>query len=48
MRAARLLYSRILDVIEEQGYDVFTERARVPTWQKAALVARRLSPSRDG
>ena len=42
VRAARVLYSRILDVIEEQGYDVFTQRARVPTWQKAALVARHL------
>ncbi len=42
VRTARVLYSRILDVIEEQGYDVFTQRARVPTWQKAALVARHL------
>ncbi|MEJ7584343.1 MAG: phytoene/squalene synthase family protein [Acidimicrobiales bacterium] len=38
--AARVLYSRILDVIEANGYDVFTRRARVPTWQKAVLVAR--------
>jgi phytoene synthase len=42
VRAARMLYSRILDVIEEQGYDVFSRRARVPTWQKAALVARQM------
>ncbi len=42
VRTARVLYSRILDVIEEQGYDVFSRRARVPTWQKAALVARHL------
>ena len=42
VRTARVLYSRILDVIEEQGYDVFSQRARVPTWQKAALVARHL------
>jgi len=38
--AARVLYSRILDRIEAAGYDVFTARARVPTWQKAATVAR--------
>jgi phytoene synthase len=46
IRAARVLYSRILDVIEANGYDVFTTRASVPTWQKAAMVARVLtSPS---
>jgi phytoene synthase len=38
--AARVLYSRILDRIEAAGYDVFSTRARVPTWQKAATVAR--------
>ncbi|CAN5729516.1 phytoene/squalene synthase family protein [soil metagenome] len=38
--AARVLYSRILDVIEANDYDVFSRRARVPTWQKAAMVAR--------
>ena len=38
--AARDLYSRILVKIEEQGYDVFRERARVSTAEKAALVAR--------
>ena len=40
IRAARVLYSRILDVIEANGYDVFSRRARVPTWQKALVVAR--------
>ncbi|MBK9179723.1 MAG: phytoene/squalene synthase family protein [Acidimicrobiales bacterium] len=40
IRAARVLYSRILDHIETNGYDVFTRRARVPTWQKAVLVGR--------
>jgi len=40
IRSARVLYSRILDVIEEHGYDVFSTRARVPTWQKAALVGK--------
>jgi len=38
--AARDLYSRILDPIEAVGYDVFSSRVRVPTWQKAATVAR--------
>ena len=38
--AARTLYGRILDKIEAQGYDVFTERARVSTAEKAAMVAR--------
>ncbi|MEY2455901.1 MAG: 15-cis-phytoene synthase [Acidimicrobiaceae bacterium] len=42
IRAARVLYSRILDVIEANGYDVFTTRATVPTWQKAAMLARSL------
>ncbi len=40
--AARALYSRILDVIEANGYDVFSSRARVPTWQKAVTVGRAL------
>jgi phytoene synthase len=40
VRSARVLYSRILDVIEANGYDVFGHRARVPAWQKAAVVAR--------
>ena len=37
---ARTLYARILDRIEARDYDVFTDRARVPTWHKAALSAR--------
>jgi phytoene synthase len=40
IRAARVLYSRILDVIEANDHDVFRIRARVPTWQKLAVVAR--------
>ena len=40
IRAARVLYSRILDRIEAAGYDVFSSRVRVPTWQKAATAAR--------
>lgn len=39
VRAARVLYSQILDQIEIAGYDVFTKRARVETWRKARLVA---------
>jgi phytoene synthase len=46
IRAARVLYARILEVIEANGYDVFSRRATVPTWQKAALVARELARSR--
>ena len=37
---ARTLYARILERIEAHDYDVFTGRARVPTWHKAALSAR--------
>ena len=38
--AARVLYSQILTRIEAADYDVFTTRARVPTWRKAATAAR--------
>ena len=38
VRAARILYSRILDVIEANDYDVFSARARVRTWRKAQIV----------
>ena len=40
IRAARLLYAGILERIEAQGGDVFSRRARVPTWRKAATVGR--------
>ncbi|MEM9039217.1 MAG: phytoene/squalene synthase family protein [Actinomycetota bacterium] len=42
VRAAHTLYGRILDVIEEQDYDVFSQRASVSTFEKARLVARML------
>lgn len=42
IRAARVLYARILDEIEANDLDVFSTRARVPTWQKAATAARAL------
>jgi len=38
VRAARILYSRILDEIEAADYDVFSHRARIATWRKARLV----------
>ena len=45
IRAARTLYSEILDRIEAADYDVFTARVQVPTWRKAVLAARMaLSP----
>jgi 15-cis-phytoene synthase len=37
---ARVLYAQILDQIERKGYDVFSGRAWVPTWRKAATAAR--------
>lgn len=38
--AARVLYSRILELIEDADYDVFSTRLRVPTWRKAATAGR--------
>ena len=40
IRAARVLYSEILDRIERSDYDVFSARARVPTARKISLAAR--------
>lgn len=40
--AARNLYSRILDEVEALDHDVFSARARVPTWQKIGTAARAL------
>jgi 15-cis-phytoene synthase len=39
IRAARVLYSGILDEIEAADYDVFSRRALVPTWVKLRTVA---------
>ena len=44
IRAARRLYSAILDEIEAADYDVFRTRATVPTWRKAAMAARMTIP----
>jgi 15-cis-phytoene synthase len=40
VRLARVLYSQILDKIEENDCDVFTRRARVPTREKLLVLAR--------
>jgi 15-cis-phytoene synthase len=40
VRTALVLYSGILDRIEEAGYDVFSRRVRVPTRTKVLLAAR--------
>jgi 15-cis-phytoene synthase len=46
IRAARRLYSAILDRIEAADYDVFTRRARVPSWRKALVVSQSIRPGR--
>ena len=46
IRAARRLYSEILDQIEAAEYDVFTRRARVPSWRKALVVSGSIRPGR--
>jgi phytoene synthase len=45
--AARALYSRILEVIEANNYDVFSRRASVPTWKKAVVVAKGITSHRS-
>ncbi len=40
VRLARVLYARILDKIEENGYDVFRRRARTSGLEKAAVLVR--------
>jgi 15-cis-phytoene synthase len=40
IRAARVLYSGILEQIEAADYDVFARRVRVPAWKKVATAAR--------
>jgi phytoene synthase len=46
IRGARALYCGILGQIEAAGYDVFSQRVRVPTWKKLAVGARVLRPGR--
>jgi 15-cis-phytoene synthase len=43
---ARRLYSGILDRIEAAGYDVFSSRVNVPTWQKIRAAAPALAVRR--
>ena len=43
VRTARVLYARILDKIEAQGYDVFGHRARASMAEKIWLLARTLA-----
>jgi phytoene synthase len=38
LRALIAIYSRLLDRITEAGYDVFTARVRVPTWNKLWIL----------
>lgn len=40
VRLARVLYARILDRIEANGYDVFTRRARTSKVEKLSVLAR--------
>ncbi len=40
VRLARVLYSRILNQIERNDCDVFTQRARIPTWQKLLVLVK--------
>jgi len=37
------IYSRLLDRIEQSGFDVLSRRIRVPTWEKCAILARALA-----
>jgi phytoene synthase len=46
IRGARELYCGILGQIEKAGYDVFSQRVRVPTWKKLAVAAGVLRPGR--
>jgi phytoene synthase len=39
LRAMRKIYGGILDQIVAQNYDVFSRRARVPTWRKVRIAA---------
>ena len=44
IRAARILYSEILDHIEANEYDVFSQRARVPLMRKVAVASEMILP----
>jgi phytoene synthase len=38
LRALIEIYRKLLDRIEESGYDVLSRRVRIPAWQKALIV----------
>ena len=42
LRALIGIYSRLLDRITDSGYEVLTERVRVPVWEKVWILARSL------
>jgi len=46
IRAARILYAEILDQIEANGDDVFSQRARVPVTRKLRVAAGESLPAR--
>ena len=48
IRAARILYSEILERIEANDYDVFSRRARVPLGRKLAVAASMALPAPIG
>lgn len=48
VRLARVLYARILDKVEQNGCDVFSRRARVPTWEKLLVLAREQQRAHSG
>ncbi|MBO0727800.1 MAG: phytoene/squalene synthase family protein [Acidimicrobiaceae bacterium] len=45
VRVASRLYGGILERIERRGYDVFSSRVSLPTWQKVAVAARAHLPA---
>lgn len=48
LRAMRRIYGGILDRIVAQNYDVFTQRARVPTWKKVLIAGQACWQARMG
>ncbi len=48
LRAMREIYGGILQCIVSRDYDVFTRRARVPTWRKLMVASRAICEARLG
>jgi phytoene synthase len=40
LRALIEIYRKLLDRIEESGFDVLSRRVRIPTWEKALIVVK--------